>query len=622
MKIDFKRIRVLHEIAVILFILFSCEYEPKGEYKTEVTPVNEAPALYVQFNFETDTIIVPSLSYVSLEYSTNDPLVRYGYFELDNKQLGRVFSYNGICRFQFNPELYRTDVPYALKIEFFRSSGSGSLADKYNQEGFLYSKDFVLIFTNQTDFLPKIIRPVFEDGSLKMRWEKFHGIGFKKYHVFNGDYKIAEITDQNTISCFDPSFIGYGAFRVVVETDYGTFSSSVYDFDDIRLSAEGSKISDNELLIRWNKNKYVNNLAGYRIYRYIQETGEENEVAFITDPMDTTFLTSLDIFAVNIKYYIKPVAEINDIPVNDSGDLQAYAAGTEYFRMGGVIPAINWFLFEKSPDNYCFYPHYSQYTVVYKMSPGDHIIIDSLPDIYPHVSLSPDGKKLTILRNNMMQILNPVDMSVIAEIQPALLPEGILPMQFVISDTNISVIVTESGSYFYYDFTDNTVLAELKYDNGVSFGDRMKISSDGMFFCVRYMPSFQNSFTSELYKLEGDKVKQLWTDKVSFFEFDPNTNDFLYLSNNKLYTISTVSMEIVKELNIEDEYLYDIDWTRREFLSLNDERNRFSICDLGSGLVKANVETRNFSGFWNYQTVYLNDKTIFMRHLKLRLDYN
>jgi len=77
----------------------------------------------------------------------------------------------------------------------------------------------------------------------------------------------------------------------------------------------------------------------------------------------------------------------------------------------------------------------------------------------------------------------------------------------------------------------------------------------------------------------------------------------------------------VNELNISDQYIYDIDWVRHEFLSLNAEQNQFSICDLETGLVKEQIETRNYSGIWNISNVYLNNKTLFLRDLKLQLDY-
>lgn len=621
MKRSFTTVNLLIIIITSILLGTSCEYEPKGVHNVEVKQITDAPELLVKFNFDTDTVYVPVSNYITIEFSTNDPMVRYGYFELNQKQLALVSSSNGTFTFNFQTDLYQTGVPYILKIEFFRSTGSGSLADKYLQEGFLYRKEFVLIFKTSNDFVPKIISLIPEDGSLKIVWGKFNGIGFKQYHIFNGDYKIAVITDLNQTSVFDPTFIGYGAFKIVLETDYGTFTGPISYFTDITLFAKGLKTSDNRVLISWAKNKYVKNLAGYRVYRYIQETGETSEVAFITNPQDTSLTVDLGIFAVKMKYYIKPVARINDIPVDDSGDLQAYAAGTEYFRMGTNIPDINWFVFAKSPDNNCFYPHYYINTVLYKFNPEYQTVTDSIQDIYPHLSLSPDGNKLLIRRRDQLEIVNPVDLETIEIIPSSVFPEGVLPLVYYISDSNVGVIVNDLGNFYFYDFQNKTALAQFRIDNTMLSMDKMRISPDGSFFSERHPTPFNAYFTTELFKLEGSQALQIWSAPISFSDFDPNNNHFLYFDNKELYTISLEDLSIVNELTISDQYIYDVDWVRHEFLSLNAEQNQFSICDLETGLIKEKIETRNYGGIWNISNVYLNNKTLFLRDLKIQLDY-
>jgi hypothetical protein len=608
-------------VSVSLFVI-SCEYKPKGVHEVKIDKVSEIPGIDINLNFASDTLYLPLSEYITFRYSSADPLVRSAYMELNQKQLSYIESNSGSFTFQFNSNLYEINKPYIFKMEFFRSSGSGSLADVVYQEGFVYSLEITLIFVEDSKLGVKITKIAPENGTLKINWEKFKGVGFKKYHVFNGSfYKVAVISDPNQTYCYDPSSIGYGYYWVVTEAEDDTYSGPRVIYHDINLAVSSSVLSDRQIKITWIKNKYPENLAGYRIYRYIQETGEYNEIAFITNPQDTTLECDLGVFAVKMRFYVKPVAKINDISIHDSGDLQAYAGTTEYFKMGDNIHNINWNVFAKSPDNICYYPHFNQSnTVIYRFNSENQAITDSIQDTYPSLSLSPDGNKLLIQRNGQIEILNP-NMVTLETITPSLLPEGILPSRFFISNSSLGVLVN-SGNFFFYDFQNKTVLKKFIINNITPGFDRMRISADGNIFCERHSTPFYTYFTTELYKLENDTVNQIWTAPVSFSEFDPNNNNyFLYFSNRRLYTISLDNLSTVKYLDIPDDYIFDIDWSRNEILSLNEAQNQFSIRSIETGSVKTQIDTRNYSGIWDNSRVYLCNKTLFFGDTKLQLDY-
>jgi len=618
--------KYLQFTVITIFLIFvACEYEPKGLYEVEVKQVTDIPDLTINLNFATDTIYLPLNGYVKFEYSTTDSMVRYAYFELNNKQLSMNESNSGSFSIQFNSDFYKADVSYLFKVEFFRSSGSGSLADKIHQEGFLYSKEFTLIFSDDAKLGSKIVSLVPDNGSLLVKWEKFKGVGFKRYHVFNGPYfKPAIISNINENFCYDPSFIGNGGFYVVTETENGTFSGPIRYFNDINLAVTTSVLPDGKVKISWIKSKYPDNLAGYKIYRYIYETGETNEVAFFTNPLDTTYITSLGIFAVNMKFYIKSVPKIKHIPSqDDANDLQTTAGATGYFKMGRILPPINWDLFVKSQGNNCYYPSYNQnYNIIYKFNSASQVITDSIPNTYSYLSLSPDGNNLLILKNGQMELVNPLLMETKDVIPSSSLPEGKLPSQFLLSNTDVGVFFNDLGNYYYFDFQNKSVLAQFRNTGMTSFGDKMKISLDGKYFCILHYINIYPNYNAELYKLEVGEAKKIWTHNTSkFIEFNPNINYLLYFYNKTLYTLSTDDLRIVSELVINDEFLYDIDWSRMEFISLNAEKNMFSICDLATGRVKMQLPTRNFGSSYNTQNIFLKNKTVFIQELFMQLDY-
>ncbi len=600
-------------IIIISFINPSCEFEPKGKYEVDIKQITNPPEIRVKFNIDFDTVYVPfSDNVVILEFSTNDPYVLDASFELNNNSIGKTAFSNGFFYLDFKPDQYEVGVPYVLKVTIFRRSGSGSLADKYLQEGFFYSKEFILIFEGETHIAPKIIKVIPEDGSLKIIWEKFSGVGFKSYHVFNGDYEIAVISDVEQTSIFDPSFIGFGLFYVVVETNSDQYMGQATTFNDINFSTTGSKLSDKSLFLSWNKTKYEKNLAGYRLYRAIKETGEITEIAFITDPVDTTFIVDLDMFPGNMRFYIKAVSKVPEQQYYLNSD----NGSSLYFRMGDKIPYIYENVLDKSIGSTCYFISSMN---TYRFDSNNQSITDSIQFTNPFLSLSKDGTRLLIGRNGRLEIISTTNMALIDFVPLPFLPEETMPMQFYISDSDIGVIVNSSNKYFYFDFHTKAKLAEFTTTNSTSSGDRMRISSNGSFFCARHWTL--SGYITELFKLEGSLAAQIWTAPVSFTDFDPINNYFIYFSNGKLYTTSLPDLIIVKELNISDEFIYDIDWNRQEFVSHNSEQNLLSICDLETGVVKAQVKTTGIGGFWHFNQVFLLNKTLFINDLKLQLDY-
>jgi len=116
-------------------------------------------------------------------------------------------------------------------------------------------------------------------------------------------------------------------------------------------------------------------------------------------------------------------------------------------------------------------------------------------------------------------------------------------------------------------------------------------------------------------------VSKIWSAAINYSEFDPNNNTFIYFSNNTLYTISLNDLSTVKALSINDPYIFDIDWSRKEFLSLNSSQDKFSICDLVTGTIKATVETASFNNSWTNKSVYLFNKTLFYQDIAFQIDY-
>ena len=618
--------KIISPLLVLFIILSACEFEPQGLYEVDVAEVTNPPEITVDLNLATDTIYISSNGSSRLTYSTDDPLIRYAHFSLNQQQLALIESTSGSFSIHFNSNSHLLKQPYTLSVQLFRSTGSGSLADKMNMEGFVYSTEFTLIFVTESELASQIKRIVPENGSLKVEWEKFIGIGFKKYHVFNSVFnKIAIITDQNQTSCFDPSYIGYNAdYYVVTEAEDDSYISDHVFFEDGLPSANASKTQDGRILIQWDKSKYENNLSGYRIFEFLPTFNELNEITFITNLSDTSFIFNEVKFAAKTRFFVQSVGKENEIVLDKHSNYQYLTSVTEDLYLGDKIPMFSYEFFYNPLGINCFY---SSNGYLYKFDCDQQSFSDSIPSNRIDISASPNGNQILLAATNSLHLVDTKTMGKTNEIPLSMLPEEKMPYRQLLSNVEKGVIVNNSGNYYFYDFQKNEVLAQFSIDGETNHTDRMEISYNGNFFCTNHIKGVYPNYSAELYKLDGDQAIQVWTgNNITYFDFDPVNNQFLYFKDKKLITVSLSDLSIIKEVNFEDPFLFDIDWNRREYISLNEGRNLFSICDVETGEIKTQFRTFNFDGEFSYfQYIFLSNKTLFTygnQGLKLQLPYD
>jgi len=614
--------RITHILIFLTILLYSCEYEPEGLYEAEVEPVTEAPEITVNLNFVADTVYVPVNGYTTLVYSTPDSKIRYAHFSLNNKQLTRIESTSGTFTFSFNSGQYQKGITYELKVELFRSTGSGSLADKLYAEGFIYSRSFYLIFEDESKMAPQVTRVYPHNGSLRVEWEKFKGFGFKKFHVFNSTfYKIDIISDPDKNFLYDESYVGYnGDYYVVTETDNNTFTSNHVYFEEGLPEATAEHTVGNKVEINWGQSKFVNNISGYRIFESYNRYNHFNELAWIEGGVDTSFIFEDGRFAVATRFYIQPIPVEREIPMNSYDDLRYMASTTEDVLIGDKMPVFPFDFFHNPPGNFCYFSNIDK---IFKFDCSKNTIADSIETQYIYMSVSPDGKTILSSHLDRLEIIDANSMEITNMIREDELPEGTMPYQFLTANNGKGVFSANSGNYYYYDYNLKKSEALFRIDGESNIGDKMRISPDGKYFCIRHIKGIYPNYLTELYKLENGEAVQIWNDnEVEFFDFDPTSGQFVYYKDGKILFASPENLSTVSELAVNDDFFYDIDWSNREYICLNNDRDLITIYDLNTGTAKTRVKTYNFGGYnSNYEDIFLSNKIIFTQGLKLKLDY-
>jgi hypothetical protein len=606
----------------LIFMLSACEYEPGGLYEVDVEPVTEAPDITVNLNFLSDTIYIPVSGYTTLEYSTPDSKVRFALFKLNNRQLSKIESTSGTFTFGFNSGQYQKGLPYELTVELFRGSGSGSLADKLDAEGFLYSKTFILYFLDDADMAAQIISVVPLNGSLRIEWERFSGVGFRNYHVFNSVfYKIDIISDQNRTFLYDESYIGYnGDYYIVTETDNGSFASRHVQYHEGLLEAVAQKGVDLTVEVSWGKSKFENNIVGYRIFESYNRFNYFDEVAYIEGGSASGYTFEDSRFGVETRFYILPVPKKREIPLNSYDDLRYMASSTNDVLIGSRMPVYPFSFFHKPQGDFCYFTDIYN---VYKFDCVNNLITDSITSQNVYMTVSSDGKRILSSKPLQLEVTNAEKMEVADVIPGSSFPDQEMPVQFVIANNGKGVFYNQKADYYFYDYLNKSAEATFRIDGESNLGDNMKMSPDGQYFCIRHIKGIWPNYLTELFKLENGEAALVWSrENTGFFDFEPVNGQLIYFKNGILTRMSPDNMTVISELPVSDEYFFDIDWNNNEYVSLNEERDLISIHDLNTGELKKEVKTYNFAdNTSNFGSLFLSNKILFTEGLRLKLIY-
>jgi hypothetical protein len=599
-------------IALMLVITITgCVFEPDGIYEVDVEEVKDSPVqIDVNLNFVTDTLFIPSSGYTSLSYSTPDPLVKMVHISINQQTVGRIESTSGTFQLSILNHGFSENTPYTLRIELFRSSGSGSLADKLNAEGFVYFKEVVLIFLNRDKLTPKITRAYPYNGHMVVEWEVFKGAGFQSYHVFNTDFrKIAIITDQYQTACLDDSQIGYGGeYWVVTVAESDSYRSPTYVYRDNLPPATVKKSGAGEYLIEWSKSKYEKNLLGYRIYEYLPEPNKLTELEFITDPSADSYVFKDPHFPLKTRFFVQPISIYDDTQIRDNSDLYQLASVTPEIWTGERLPGIIYMFFEHPLGQYCYFGNFVHF---YKFDTGSGLLVDSLRYEGGHYSVSPEGKTILISNHLSMHLYDAAGMDMIREVPFSTLPENKAPIQVLLSSDMTGVLFYESANYYFYDFREGKTLATFRVNYDSGWPANMKVSASGKFFAMSHYTGIEAYRITELYERSGNTVIKKWSGNASWFDFDPHNNHLYYFHEQVLHSIAPDNLSDHQQKTIPERYLLSIDWNRNEYLSLNEGKDLFSVRSLDSGDLKAGLKTKLY---YSPDYFFLSNKVLFSNY--------
>ena len=242
---------------LLLLITNSCKYDTDEVYLNNIDRSKvPAPDLRIQLNLDNDTVYVYGHSTVRLTFQlTNKTLYDVQFYEND-KQLNTESFKTGNNSYALDLYMYEHEVT-KLRVVFYTSTNSGSIADNLNSEAFINTKEWTLINIPRSDI--PLAKTEILDGRLRVSWDPAKTNTKVQYSIRKNDV----IYNTYNTWFIDSTFIGgLASYTITADlnaSNYETFGSAYYEMPAL-------SINNSDLFsISWNKFKFYNAFKAYRI---------------------------------------------------------------------------------------------------------------------------------------------------------------------------------------------------------------------------------------------------------------------------------------------------------------------------------------------------------------------
>jgi len=285
--------KIISSILLITLSFFlSCTYDTDEIYIRKVIKNPDAPEIGILDPILlTDTIFVyGSYKIFDLNFRSSNQEIIGVNFTIDDSVSMFVRSDNG--KVHYDPG-FLTQGSHTLKLDLITHSGSSSIADLLEIEGYVFSSTWILMVVHEYyTYLEEGI----VNGYLRITFPQYRNTDLKEYEIsrFAGEgYTV--IGGVSSPEFTDSTYSGESAsYKVVVHTVSGDVLSWGEGYFNRNLPVSGLYISqENEYYIAWNKSKYYNAVDKY--YTEISTPYSQEVSSKYFDAPDDTILFMPDL---------------------------------------------------------------------------------------------------------------------------------------------------------------------------------------------------------------------------------------------------------------------------------------------------------------------------------------
>ena len=511
-----------------LFIFSSCEYKLKGDYFRDLN-ANPPANVLITITGHSDTLVATSNQsyYVHVSCGNRTVLFYRLYIDGVQKNFENVTSNN----FYIEPMTYTDlDGVYRMTVEAGINTGSGSIGDILGTEGYLISKDFILVVLreqgsfypnlqfNRTNGTMKVILDVPSDIQNVKKVTFSKSIAGSPPEVFatvhgTNHYEAIDLSYVGEFSNYSvQTYIGNPAGTIFIPFVNGSTSASS-DLPNITAGTSGRGFP----LLTWDKTHYTANCGSYHIYAKPTGSSTIQFIGSVSNINDTMYEVAGADFPGFYLFHVAPA------PVQLPSYYTDATAWNLFSHEVYSIVGLSSFYFDRflTPNGpFIYYTNSSDVINEYSVETGTitNVITTSSGWFYTF-AVSPNGKYLLAATgtSDFSYLFYDLTTNQSAWVPSSqVIGAGAETGIISVADNGLASIIT-ANKFVVYDFLHLGFVTQqaLPVD-----GDRTVISADGQYI-------FAEAGNLYLYKLVSGALQQKWSSSgssgtVKYYTFDPS----------------------------------------------------------------------------------------------------
>ncbi|HEX2969954.1 MAG TPA: hypothetical protein VHO46_12715 [Bacteroidales bacterium] len=306
--------RLAYLFFINLIMMFSCEFVPDEVPETILQPPLLAPPLEFSLDNYEDTIKIGWPADFSYTIDSEGRKILSVKISLGEQILTNYVKGMNTQRVNFtiDPKQFN-DGTYTMHVEIITGTGSGSLAEAIDGEGFMYVLDKpVLIDKTLPEYESCLLKAVHVQDAINLSWSAFNHPNFISYSIYRSTYahtepvQIATLTDPS-IAFFTDTTYWEGernTYYLKINTPAGSYIGNQIEVNDTLTGMEVHWNKDGQILVRWDKAKNIESLGGYYIYSFFGGNSVL-EKYFISDPEQDSVKLTKSGFAYGLTIRLK-----------------------------------------------------------------------------------------------------------------------------------------------------------------------------------------------------------------------------------------------------------------------------------------------------------------------------
>jgi hypothetical protein len=596
-------------LLVSMVFLYSCEYQSSEVYNRPINRNIAPPQIQVvELNIDEDTLFIYWSMEIKFKFHSDNQAIQGVRFSIDGVDMGTVNSETGT----FNIPGYNLgEGLHELSIDVYTASGTGSFADEFGAESFVFSKSWKMVI--QDNYEPVLTKSV-EDGLLHIKWKPYHASNFKEYIIgkWGENSYESEITRTKTNEFTDSSYVGEQSryYISVISKDNITYYSGEIYLNDELPKMYFTAGDSNKFLVKWSRPKYYNAVDSFVIFQNnISDYYNTTRVKSTHNINDTSCRITEGLFGELAMFRLRLVPKKINI--------EYFPAAYDYFEsktqsllgFAFKLPGYYSYGLRVNKDEFIYYDcdtltrySISQHRAVEKFVYPDP---DGCHNCFENVRISGSGnflisyvgctRDILLTRGSDLQQYSVHKLQYITRAQLS---------DMAVSDSGTAIVCNSNGGFTLYNLVTSTPIGYYGKNYNGNYTQQVKISPTGEYFFAYadslYLVQRKNGQFTNIWKANAFENK--------YYSFDTeNPNRLVIWNGSKLSVRLCNDFSLVTQFALSDDGLLDIDYAAGEILTYS--TGHFYVRSLSDGSLVKDVPTYINPLNWP-EYCYLVDHTI------------